>query len=105
MMFDKEMIESISKLKTYEELSLFLIKNCIDYFSPCSICKHEVECLGKDCPNYESGIGGYLGDKYVNYKWSCQDFNYGECERLINTPCYKCIDENFKNFKLKFKMN
>lgn len=61
----------------------------------CKYCKHYQPCDGKNCKDYIEGKGAW-DDKhcYYDWVWSCQDFNYGECPKLENTPCNGC---NFKN--------
>ena len=61
----------------------------------CKYCKNYQPCEGKNCKDYIEGEGAW-DDKhcYYDWVWSCQDFNYGECPKLENTPCNGC---NFKN--------
>ena len=66
----------------------------------CKYCLHHKECEGKKCTDYFDGIG--MSDEkgnYYNQKWTCMDFNWGDCPSLENTPCKDCIKNNFKNFK------
>ena len=39
--------------------------------------------------------------KYIDIKWSCMDFNFGECPKLENTPCHNCLDMG-DNFQFKW---
>lgn len=66
----------------------------------CKYCKHYQPCYGKNCKDYIEGKGAW-DDKhcYYDWVWSCQDFNYGECPKLENTPCNGCNFEN--NFEWK----
>ena len=66
----------------------------------CKYCKHYQPCDGKKCKDYIEGKGAW-DDKhyYYDWVWSCQDFNYGECPKLENTPCNGCNFEN--NFEWK----
>ena len=66
----------------------------------CKYCKHYQPCEGKNCKDYIEGKGAW-DDKhcYYDWVWSCQDFNYGECPKLENTPCNGCNFEN--NFEWK----
>lgn len=66
----------------------------------CKYCKHHQPCEGKNCKDYIEGKGAW-DDKhcYYDWVWSCQDFNYGECPKLENTPCNGCNFEN--NFEWK----
>lgn len=82
------------------DLTKVLTSTFQDYVS-CDFCEHYVKCLGKNCENYIEGKGctDENGKEYPNFKWSCEDFNYGTCDRLINTPCNGC--DFSKNFKYK----
>ena len=66
----------------------------------CKYCKHHQPCEGKNCKDYIEGKDAW-DDKhcYHDWVWSCQDFNYGECPKLENTPCNGCNFEN--NFEWK----
>lgn len=82
------------------DLALKLIKyfkkNDLDL---CSICKHHIECKEEKCEKYISGVGDSEG-KYPDWKWSCLDFEYGECPMRENTPCNKCIENDDAVFEL-----
>jgi hypothetical protein len=74
-------------------------------FTACDFCKHFKKCMSKSCSEYVSGIGDAEG-KYPNFKWSCEDFAFGTCPVLEKTPCYNCIQQDFKNFELDYdKLN
>lgn len=66
----------------------------------CRYCKHNQLCLGKKCDHYIEGRGveDKQGYKY-DWQWSCEDFNFGECPKLENTPCNGCIKNNMKGFE------
>lgn len=66
----------------------------------CKYCKHHQPCEGRNCKDYIEGKDAW-DDKhcYHDWVWSCQDFNYGECPKLENTPCNGCNFEN--NFEWK----
>jgi hypothetical protein len=66
----------------------------------CDYCKHNIKCPGKDCEYFVSGVGDADG-KYPNLKWTCQDFLWGECDRLINTKCNGCFDNDYSGFEYK----
>ena len=77
-----------------------LIKNgCED---SCEHCKHYIKCEGEKCDKYIEGQGALdeKGNK-VDFKWTCMDFNYGDCPKLDATPCYECIKNNLKGFEWK----
>lgn len=67
--------------------------------SACDFCKHYKPCLSKACPEFISGIGDVSG-KYPDLKWTCEDFVFGTCPVLENTPCQNCIQQNSKNFEI-----
>lgn len=61
----------------------------------CPYCKHNYHCGGIECDEYIEGVG--MTDEkgnYYDWKWSCEDFNWGTCVKLENTPCNGC---DFKN--------
>ncbi len=62
----------------------------------CKLCTHYRPCHGKDCPQYVSGVGatGPNGKEYPDFKWSCEDFDYGTCPAMEDTPCNGCDFEN-----------
>lgn len=66
----------------------------------CDYCKYNVECKGKECPKYIEGRGCTdENGKYHDWKWSCEDFNFGECPLLKDTPCNGCIGSGNKGFE------
>ena len=67
----------------------------------CDYCEHNIPCLGKDCECYVDGVGLYDSEgKYYDWKWSCMDYDFGTCDKLINTPCCECIkDYQWSGFK------
>lgn len=66
----------------------------------CEYCKHNTECRGKECPKYINGQGCTdENGKYVDWKWSCEDFDYGDCPLLENTQCNGCIQNGNKGFE------
>lgn len=61
----------------------------------CKYCKNYQPCEGKNCKDYIEGKGAWdYKNCYHDWVWSCQDFDYGKCPKLENTPCNGC---NFKN--------
>ena len=54
----------------------------------------------KECAGYIEGIGctDEKGNHY-DWKWSCLDFNHGECPMLEMLPCNGCFDNNKKGFE------
>jgi hypothetical protein len=62
-------------------------------YDMCSICKNYIECKKERCDCYISGTGArdHTGNDYPDFKWSCMDFNFGECTKLEDTPCHDCV--------------
>jgi hypothetical protein len=67
--------------------------------SACDFCKHAKPCLGRNCSLFIEGVGDVEG-KYPTMKWTCEDFNFGTCLLLENTPCNGCIQNDSNNFEL-----
>lgn len=66
----------------------------------CSYCKHNIECKGKECSKYIEGRGCWDDKRcYHDWAWSCQDFNFGTCDMLENTPCNGCLKNGNKGFE------
>ena len=66
----------------------------------CNYCKYHVECKGKECPKYVEGTECWDDNRCRHdWAWSCQDFNFGTCEMLENTPCNGCFDNDNKGFE------
>ena len=66
----------------------------------CRYCKHNQPCQGEECEQYTKGLGienlnGYTHD----WQLSCEDFNFGTCPKLENTPCNGCIKNNMSGFE------
>lgn len=72
----------------------------------CEHCLHnsEVQCNGRQCPQYIEGVGAVdskdTTKKYPDFKWSCLDFEYGDCPYMDHTACHKCISNDCCNFEL-----
>lgn len=57
----------------------------------CSICKHYIPCKGKECDCYIEGEGAEdEKGNYISLKWTCQDFNWGDCPKMDDVPCKEC---------------
>ena len=66
----------------------------------CKYCNNDFECKSKECEKYIEGKGCWDANKcYHEWDWSCQDFDFGTCDMLENTPCNGCFDNNFKGFE------
>lgn len=83
-----------------KDLTKVLTNSHKDY-SICDFCKYHIKCKGKNCENYIEGKGciDTAGKEFPDWKWSCMDFTYGTCDKLINTPCNGCDFKN--NFKYR----
>lgn len=92
----KERIKN--ELALHKQFIVDLIKcHCDDI---CDYCKHYIKCEGEDCVYFISGTGDAEG-KYPDFKWTCEDFNYGTCQMLESTPCNGCFDNKYKGFDWK----
>lgn len=90
----------VEKFKKLLKLTKQILSEC-DY-DGCLHCTHYIECGKEKCNYYEEGIGmeDDKGNKYPNMKWTCMDFNYGECrkyEKENNTLCKDC--KNMSNWE------
>ena len=66
----------------------------------CKFCKYNIECKGKECLKYIEGKGCWDDRRcYHDWTWSCQDFNFGTCDMLENTPCNGCFENGYKGFE------
>ena len=68
----------------------------------CEYCKNYKPCKSKECKYYIEGRGleDQKGYKY-DWQWTCEDFDYGECPMLENTPCNGCIKNKYCGFEYK----
>ena len=64
----------------------------------CGYCKHKIECKGQDCDDYCSGTGDIDG-KYPDWKWTCEDFDFGTCAKMESTPCNGCFENDCDGFE------
>lgn len=66
----------------------------------CNYCKHNQPCHGKECEQYVEGKGAWDQKGYISdWQWSCEDFNFGTCPKLEDTPCNGCIKNNMQGFE------
>ena len=89
-------------MKTNEEILqealIHILKNPRD-IDICLYCKNKLVCKGCECEHFVSGVGDAEG-KWPDMKWTCEDFNFGTCTLLENTPCNGCIQNNYSGFEL-----
>lgn len=72
----------------------------------CSYCKHYQPCEKEQCIHYIEGVGATdEKGKYLDWKWTCMDWNYGTCNKLENTPCNGCMDNDDNGFEWKSDIN
>lgn len=76
----KERDEAVNDLKRY----------VADRGDSCSICAYYVPCMEKECPYYCEGNEGEIDGRKVEFKWTCMDFDYGDCQMRENAPCRNC---------------
>lgn len=87
-------------LDKYDQLETDFIELVMESEHICKFCKHNFECKGKECDKYIEGKGCWDANKcYHEWDWSCQDFDFGTCKMLENTPCNGCFDNNNKGFE------
>ena len=99
--YDRIVFDVLTELNSKDSISkdfyiLLLREGLCGYdINICEYCEHYIPCLGKECEKYISGIGDVEG-KSPDWKWSCEDFDFGECPMLENTPCNGCyLESNF----------
>lgn len=95
---NKRLVKHIDNLQAQLDMAIEDIKVALNTDDICSLCEHYIKCEGEDCKYYMSGYG--LKDEkgnYIHWPWSCEDFTWGECPKLENTPCNGCdFTNNFK---------
>ena len=70
----------------------------------CKLCRHYYKCEGEACPHYQAGIGAVdeaSGKEHPDFKWTCEDFDFGTCDALKDTPCNGCNLNTYSNFDWK----
>ena len=88
--------------KKFQALLKDFKKFMLDSDDVCKYCKHHQPCESEKCVHLIKGRGAWdhKGCKY-DWQWTCEDFNFGECPKLENTPCNGCIKNNFRGFEYK----
>lgn len=96
---ESQLMASAKSCKYYTDLYISALKRAGDDI--CLKCVNYHKCEKEKCKSFVSGRGGEIDGKYYDFKWTCEDFNYGECAVLENTPCHGCFDNDFSGFELK----
>lgn len=69
----------------------------------CNFCAFKIECPdpAELCDGFVSGVGATseTGQKIPDFRWDCRDFNFGTCDKLIDTPCNGCDGKNHWRWK------
>lgn len=78
-----------------ERIMIHLLKKYADEI--CDYCANYIECKGEGCECYIEGVGDTEG-KYPDLQWTCVDFVHGTCDKLRETPCSRCFDNNYSGF-------
>ena len=91
-------MEYADMLEQYEQLKKDFLELVMESENTCSYCKNNIECKSKKCEKYCSGVGDADG-KFPSWKWTCEDFDFGTCPLLENTPCNGCFENNLKGFE------
>ena len=87
-------------LKQYKRLEEDFIELVMKAEDICHYCKNNIECKGKECEKYIEGLECW-NDKRCrhDWEWSCQDFDFGTCDMLKDTPCNGCFENDNKGFE------
>lgn len=97
---NKILTQRIAKLILERDEAIEDIKKAIVSDDICVYCKNHHDCEEKDCGEYFDGQGVTDKDgEEFDWKWSCEDFNWGECPKLRNTPCNGCMQNDFSGFE------
>ena len=75
-----------------------LLKHANDDDDICAYCNNQIICNGKSCESYREGVGDVDGN-YPDWEWTCEDFDYGTCFKMQNTPCNGCFDNEYRGFE------
>ncbi len=85
-------------IATIEEL----LKNPSDDI--CAYCKNLIVCCPNTCDSFDEGKGGTWDGKYhPDFKWKCTDIEYGTCDKMKDTKCNGCFDNNYSGFEWEGK--
>lgn len=95
----REAAAALERVDAYKNLYIDLLKAKDDDI--CSKCKHQMRCEGKQCPEYIEGRGGEMDGKWVDFRWTCEDLDWGDCPMMEDTPCHGCLTGDYGGFELK----
>lgn len=56
----------------------------------CKLCANYKPCPERECPQFVEGNEGEINGHKLEFKWTCMDFDFGDCPALENTPCHDC---------------
>ena len=88
---NKQLVQQIIVLKAERDAAIEDLNKALWDDEVCIYCKFHHHCEGERCNCYIEGKGCYDEDsRYYDWKWSCQDFDWGTCDKLENTPCNGC---------------
>ena len=75
------------------------------YADLCEYCKNYKPCPEdpKTCSDYIEGDECEFKGKQIKFHWSCQDLDFGDCNRLCETPCFGCIKNEWSSFELDYE--
>lgn len=67
----------------------------------CKHCSNRISCEKRECERYQEGVGGWLnGQRVEDLRWSCRDFDFGTCGKMVGTPCEGCFENDYYGFSL-----
>lgn len=75
-----------------------LLKHANEADDICAYCNNQIICNGKSCESYREGVGDVDGN-YPDWEWTCEDFDYGTCFKMQNTPCNGCFEKEYSGFE------
>lgn len=97
---NKALTQKIAKLVIERNDAIEDIKRAITDEDLCTYCKNNLICEGKNCSERIEGhnVMDENGEE-LDMEWSCEDFDWGECPKLQNTPCNGCLQGGSSGFE------